>query len=270
MAKSTLDLKDEFAASRERLYFLNPLYILLFSTIPVVAGFLCGIQFVLPLFITVPSFFVMRRWLMKGKVGTAYAEMLLSCLWMSIPLVLLPLYLPSTAEKVIFKGPEYVVDMERWINTGGAMEGTPSLFIPEHLIHMAMIILGSILTGGFLALFFGAIQMGYMNYYVAWLIKETGGNSSACLLGWPVWSIIRVFSFVLLAVVLAQPLLHWFNMKRINVRRMFQMIALAIILEGIDIGMKISLGPVNQGVLHRAMEQAVQAASIVRGLFIWA
>jgi len=268
MGKATLDHKTEFAASREKLYFLKPGYIVLLSTVPVVAGFMSGIQFALPLFITVPSFLVMRRWLMKGKVGTAYAEMLLSCLWMSIPLVLLSLYLPATAEKVIFKGPKYIADMDQWIRNGGATEGTPSLFIPEHLIHMGMIILGSILTGGLLSLFFGAIQMGYMNYYAAWLTHETGGSSSAYLLGWPVWSIIRVFSFVLLAVVLAQPLLHGFNMKRINIRQMFQLIALAIILEGIDIGLKISLGPVNQEVLHRALEQALQAARVVWGGFI--
>ena len=267
MGKATLDHKTEFAASRERLYFLNPVYILLFSTLPVIAGFLSGVQFAMPLLITVPSFLVMRRWLVKGRVGAAYAEMLLSCLWMSIPMVLLSLYMPATAEKVIFNGQEYTADMQNWIATGGGTEGTPSRFIPEHLIHMGMIILASILTGGFLALFLGAVQMGYMNYYFAWLINESGGDASAYLLGWPVWSIIRVFSFVLLAVVLAQPVLVWFNIVRINLRQMFRLIACAIILEGIDIGLKIAVGPVNQGVLHRVMERLEQISRIAGNIF---
>jgi hypothetical protein len=253
MPKSTLDHKTELKASRERLYFLHPGYILLLSTAPVVAGFFSGIQLLLPLLITIPSAFVMWRWLLRGKVGTAYAEMLLSCLWMSIPLVLLPLYFPSRAEVMIIKGADYVKDMQDWINTGDAMEGTPSLFIPEHLTHMAIIAVASFFSAGFIALFFGAIQMGYMNYYVAWLITESGGDSSAYMLGWPVWSIIRVLSFVLLAVALAQPVVRRFNWKEINIRLMVWLVAVAIVLEGVDIGLKMVLGPVNQSVLHRVI-----------------
>lgn len=267
MPKSTLDHRTELKASRERLYFLHPGYILLFSTIPVVAGFFSGIKWLLPLIITIPSFLIMWRWLVRGKVGTAYAEMLLSCLWMSIPMVLLSLYFPGRAETMIIKGTDYVADMREWISTGGAMEGTPSLFIPEHLIHMAIIMAASFFTAGFAALFFGAIQMGYMNYYVAWLITESGADQSAYILGWPVWSVIRVLSFVLLAVVLAQPLIKRFQWKEINIRLMFWLIAIAIILEGVDIWLKTVLGPVNQSVLHRVIIGAGETAAYVSNLF---
>ena len=267
MAKNVLDPKTEFSSSRERLYFLHPGYIILLSFIPVIAGFFSGVRLLLPLLITVPSFLVMWRWLIRGKVGVAYAEMLLSCLWMSVPMILLSLYFPAHAEKVFLNATEYVADMDEWIKTGGAMEGTPSLFIPEHLIHMAMIIVGSLFTAGFLSLFLGSIQMGYMNYYVAWLINESAGHTSAYVLGWPIWSIIRVLSFVLLVVVLAQPLMHRFRWKKFNVRLMFYLTAVAIILEGVDIGLKTVLGPVNQSVLHQVMEEAAQVSNTVTAIF---
>ncbi len=263
MPGSTLDHKTEMKASRERLYFLHPGYILLLSFIPVTVGFFSGIQLLLPFLITVPSAFVMWRWLLRGKVGTAYAEMLLSCLWMSIPLVLLSVYFPSRAETEILRGADYVKDMQEWLRTGGSIEGTPSLFIPEHLTHMAIIAVASFFSAGFIALFFGAIQMGYMNYYFANLITTSGGDSNAYLLGWPIWSIIRVLSFVLLAVALAQPVVRRFNWKEIKVRLMFQLIAVAIILEGIDIGLKTVLGPVNQSILHQVVMKADEAVAML-------
>jgi hypothetical protein len=256
MVHGPVEHRTEMAASRERFYFLHPGYILLLSTGPIIAGFASGIQLLMPLLITVPSFFVMCRWLLRGKVGTAYAEMLLSCLWMSIAMVLLTIYYPTQAEKVFIKATDYVADMNEWIETGGATEGTPSLFIPEHLMHMGIIIVASFATAGFVSLFFGAIQMGYMNYYYAWLITESGAHTSAYLLGWPIWSIIRVLSFVLLAVVLAQPMLHFFRWRRFNVRQMVYLVCIAIVLEGLDIGLKNALGPKNQAILHQVMEQA--------------
>jgi hypothetical protein len=269
MNKDAIGKTGEKSPKPERLYFLHPVYIPLLSTIPLAVGFGLGAKWLLPLFITVPSFLVMRRWLIRGKVWTAYAEMLLSCLWMSIVFILLCLWNPALAEKVLFKSTEYVEDMRLWIETGGATEGTPALFIPEHLIHMVIIIVASIATAGFVSLYFGAIQMGYMNYYVAWLIKNAGGDPWAYLLAWPIWSVIRVFSFVLLAVVLAQPMLHLFKWKRFNVRQMVVLVILAVILEGIDIVLKILIGPYNQAALNRAFLEANDvSACLFYGCFL--
>jgi hypothetical protein len=240
----------------ERLYFLHAGYILLLGVAPTAVGFALGIRWLLPLLITIPSFFVMRRWLMRGRVWAAYAEMLLSCVWMSMAFILLSLRYPVHAEQVIIGSGDYVADMCQWIKEGGSTEGTPALFIPEHLLHMAIIMVASFATAGFLSLYFGAIQMGYMNYYVAWLITCSDADPWAYALGWPVWSIIRVFSFVLLAVALAQPMMHRFNWKRFNVRQMIWLMIFAIVLEAVDILLKTVIGPHNQAVLHRVIEEA--------------
>lgn len=239
---------------KQTLYFLNPLYIILLSWIPLVLGFVSGIQFLLPLLITIPSYFVMRKWILQRQVMTAYYEMLLSCLWMSIAFILLSYYFPVQAENVIFRSTEYVADMDEWIRTGGATEGTPALFISEHLRHIGIIIVASLLTGGFVALFFGAMQMGYMNFYVAWLIINSGGDPFAYCLAWPIWSVVRVLSFVLLTVVLAQPLLLMLRWRDIDLKLLFKLAIVGIILEGIDIGLKTVIGPYYQTALNAAME----------------
>ena len=258
----------EGVARKHRLFFLHPGYIILLSWIPLAIGFFSGVELLLPLLITIPSFFVMRHWISQGQVMTAYYEMLLSCLWMSVAFILLchffidMSYDPVNIEdNVIFKGKEYVADMQVWIETGKGTEGTPSLFIREHLIHMGIIIAAALLTGGFAALFFGAMQMGYMNFYVVWLIANSGGDPWAYYLAWPIWSVVRVFSFVLIAVVLAQPMLLIFRWRDIDVKRMFQLVAIAIVLEGIDIGLKTVIGPYNQSMLNPVVEKAQEATA---------
>jgi hypothetical protein len=239
MPRNVTDSRSEMLSTRERLYFIHPGYIIALSFAPVVAGFFLTsllltmglpsyVRLVLPIFIAVPSFLVMRRWLLKGRVGAAYSDMLLSCLWMSIPLVMLPLYFPVQAEKVGINGTDYIIDMRKWITTGGSTEGTPSLFIPQHLQHMAMIAVASIITGGFGALLLGAIQMEYMNYYISWLVTASAGKHEVYLIGWPLWSLLRVASFVLIAVVLAQPLIHLFDWKKIDTKLMIKLILAAI------------------------------------------
>ena len=74
---------------------------------------------------------------------------------------------------------------------------------------------------------------------------------------------LSVLSFVLLTVALAQPLLHGFKWRKFNVRQMFYLVAVAIILEGVDIGLKITLGPHNQSILHRVMEEAANTAAFI-------
>lgn len=253
---------------KHKLFFLHPGYIILLSWIPMAIGFFSGIELLLPLLITIPSFFVMRHWISQGQVMTAYYEMLLSCLWMSVAFILLCHFFidmssdPKNIEdNVIFKGNEYAADMQVWIETGKGTEGTPSLFIREHLMHMGIIIAASLLTGGFVALFFGALQMGYMNFYVVWLIANGGGDPSAYYLAWPIWSIVRVFSFVLLAVVLAQPMLLIFRWRDIDVKRMFQLVTIAIVLEGVDIGLKTVIGPYYRSVLDDVMGKAQETTT---------
>jgi len=266
MSYERAHMTTDMVTMKQKLYFLNPLYIILLSWMPLAVGFASGVKLLIPLLVTIPSFLIMRRWIMRKQVMTAYYEMLLSCLWMSIAFILLSYYFPAHAENVIIRSTEYVADMDEWIGTGGATEGTPALFIPEHLRHIGIIVVASLLTGGFVALFFGAMQMGYMNFYVAWLIINSGGDPWAYYLAWPIWSVVRVLSFVLLTVVLAQPLLLMFRWKDIDFKLLFKLVIVGIVLEGIDIVLKTVIGPYNQSALNAAMEYGPAVGGFVINL----
>ena len=238
---------------QERMYFLHPGIIILLSFLPIALGFLIGDKWILPLLITIPSFLIMRKWLLKGMVWKAYAEMLLSCFWMTCGLIIFCLFFKERAAQVIINPEEYVADMMLWIDTGEGIEGTPSKFIPLHMKHLVMIIVGSIISAGFLGLYAGSAMMGWMNYYVAHLISETDGAIEVYIFGWPVWSVIRVAAFVLITVVLAQPMLHRFKFDRFNARLMWWLVGIAFILEGLDIWLKTVLGPVYHEFLKKAV-----------------
>jgi hypothetical protein len=54
-----------------------------------------------------------------------------------------------------------------------------------------------------------AALMNYMAYYVAEVVRLTPvAPRRAALLGWHPWSVVRIVSFVILGVVLAEPLLR--------------------------------------------------------------
>jgi hypothetical protein len=51
----------------------------------------------------------------------------------------------------------------------------------------------------------GAFLMNYMSYYVGSLIAASSDPLLATMMGWHPWSVIRVMSFVILGVILAEP-----------------------------------------------------------------
>jgi len=56
----------------------------------------------------------------------------------------------------------------------------------------------------------GSVLMNYMSFYVGSLILHcagTPGATAAMLLAWNPWSMVRVASFIIMGVVLSEPLL---------------------------------------------------------------
>jgi hypothetical protein len=98
-----------------------------------------------------------------------------------------------------------------WIETGIGKENTPSLFIPEHLLHLGLFVLLTWASGGYLGLVLGAALVAYMSYFVGsyaaalepFLLRYAAGP----VLAWVPWSVLRVAAFVLLGAVFSRPLL---------------------------------------------------------------
>jgi hypothetical protein len=97
--------------------------------------------------------------------------------------------------------------MFAWILTGIGREGRPSLFLPQHLGHLAGFVALSLATASALSITFGAVLMNFMSFYVASLWRAGVPAWAVVLLGWQPWAICRVAAFCTLGVVLAEPLL---------------------------------------------------------------
>jgi len=139
--------------------------------------------------------------------------------------------------------PAYWDEMHAWLETGQGRESDPSRFVPQHLLHAAAFVALSLLTASTVSVVFGAALMNYMAYYVAEVVRLTPSHPvEAALLGWHPWSVVRIVSFVILGVVLAEPLLRRLTgAPRQKSSRVFLGLALAGLL--IDVCLKAALAP---------------------------
>lgn len=108
---------------------------------------------------------------------------------------------------LVVYGPAYRDEMFHWIRTGEGSEGRPSEFIPQHVVHLAAFVALSLATASAASMVLGATLMNYMGFYVASLYRSGVSDGDLWLWGWQPWAICRVAAFVILGVVLAEPLL---------------------------------------------------------------
>ncbi|HEY3175633.1 MAG TPA: hypothetical protein VGK94_07720 [Candidatus Polarisedimenticolia bacterium] len=174
------------------------------------AGLLLGIRWLTPILDALPAWIFMATALRRGSRARAIGLMLWWAFWLATTAVVFTILAPGQAERGIFNGAAYRDEMLAWISSGAGRESTPTLFIPQHLTHAATFCIVTLATGGALSLVMGAVMMNYMSFYVGALIGQCAGSpahSTAMLLAWNPWSMMRVVSFVILGVVLAEPLL---------------------------------------------------------------
>lgn len=135
------------------------------------------------------------------KVGMTWAGLL------SLGVVLLVYLLPEAAAGGILHGEPYRQEMFGWIETGIARENTPSLFIPQHLLHLGLFVVLAYVSGGYLGLVLGSALTAYMSYFVASYAVAAEHLLLGPVVAWVPWSVLRVAAFVLVGVVVARPLL---------------------------------------------------------------
>lgn len=183
-------------------------YIFGTTLLGVCLGFLISNKIILPLLCSLPVYLFMLAMLRQGKRREAVLYMLLWALLLGIFVTLVSFAFPVTAEEIIIIGAEYRDEMFSWIRTGIGTEGTPSRFIPQHMLHLGLFVLLSILTMSSLSIFFGAVLMNYMAFYVSQLMLHSPNKILIFLVGWHFWSLFRIAAFVILGAVLAEFLAH--------------------------------------------------------------
>lgn len=221
-----------------------PFLLVILSPAAIAAGFLSGSKLLLPVLCAAPAYpsmviLIKRRWR-----AHAIGAMLLWAALLGTMMTALCVAMPERASTVVFNGPAYWDEMRVWLETGEGRESSPRLFVPQHLLHAAAFVLLSLATGSLVSLVFGAILMNYMAYYVAQVVLATPAHPMlAAILGWHPWSVLRIASFVVLGVILAEPLLSKLVGIRAGTRGRAAWILFAVGGLVLDLSLKAVLAP---------------------------
>jgi len=184
------------------------LYLALATIFGAVLGFIVSNRFILPLLLSAPVYLLLIHLLKRGERKKAVAFMLFWALILGLVMTFACYLYPEKSEGLVIHGAGYRGEMFDWIKTGIGKEGTPSQFIPEHLLHLGIFIALSLVTLSAASILFGTILMNYMAFYVAQLMLLTDQKFLVFTVGWHFWSLFRIAGFVILGVVLAEPTLH--------------------------------------------------------------
>jgi len=168
-------------------------------------GFALSNKYLLPFLNILFAYPVMYSLLTLERRRSAFGAMLFWAFCMAVVPVTACVHFPVQAERSIFHGADYAREMFHWIKTGDGTEGEPLKFVPQHLFHFTAFVVLALLSAGILSLLMGAALMNYMSFYVGSLILASHNHTLVALMGWHPWAAIRVASFVILGVILAEP-----------------------------------------------------------------
>jgi hypothetical protein len=191
---------------------VNLLLIPAASLLAAAIGFALGLPWLFPFLCSVPACGILWGALSRGRRAQALAGLLLWAATLGACGTAAGFLWQERAARVILNGPAYSQEMRAWIATGEGRESAPALFIPQHLLHLSIFSALAVATAGAAALVMGTVLLGYMSFHVGSLASAASGCSPGltALLAWNPWSLVRVVSFIVLGVVLAEPMvMRW-------------------------------------------------------------
>ncbi len=166
-----------------------------------------GGQWALPLVAPLTLWFAFKDRIREGDYLRAWTLGIVWAFLLSLGVIVLILWMPEGARGGILHGETYRQEMFGWIATGTGKENDPSVFIPQHLLHLAVFVLLTWASGGYLGLALGAALVAYMSYFVGSYAAASGHPFLGSVAAWVPWSVVRVCAFVLLGTLFARPLL---------------------------------------------------------------
>jgi hypothetical protein len=175
------------------------LFLVVAAPLTVWAGLRIGQPLLVPLLTALPAILVFLDRINAGRLGAALGLMLGWAAALSVSVILNTRWDPAGTEAAIWHGAAYRDEMLAWIRTGVGAEGSPRQFLPQHALHYGLFLVVSALTGGVAGLVLGAVLLNYMSFYVgALFLNDAGANDGLriALMGWPIWSIVRVVGFI--------------------------------------------------------------------------
>jgi hypothetical protein len=200
-----------------------------------------GGQWALPLVAPLTLYLSFKDRVREGDYPRAWTLGIVWAFLLSLGVIVLVLWRPEAARAGILHGEPYRREMFGWIATGVGKENDPSAFIPQHLLHLAVFLVLTWASGGYLGLVLGAALVAYMSYFVGSYAAASGHPFLGSVAAWVPWSVIRVGAFVLLGALFARPLL----VRRIWPfgRREIRLMALALAGILADLALKALAAP---------------------------
>jgi hypothetical protein len=169
-------------------------------------GWLIGTPWLVPILNTVAGYPFMVSALVRRRLGTAIARMLIWAAALALCATALAYARPHRTAHLFLNAAAYEREMLAWIATGEGREARPREFLPQHVLHAAVFSGLSLVSGSGLSMPMGAALMNYMGHY-AGTLGARASSPVVAVAAWHPWSLVRVASFVILGVVLAGPLL---------------------------------------------------------------
>lgn len=234
--------------------WLLPLYTIAAASAGTILGSLMPSPWLWPLVTTLLIYPLFATGVRRGQVGETVGWMLLWAFTVSVvTFALVAVRGPGVGESII-RGPSYAREMMHWVGTGEGAEGSPSLFLPIHARHYGAFVLTSVLSGGFIGLYFGTILLNYMNFYVSTLATVADHTALAYVFGWPVWATVRVVGYVAGGAALA----HFFYARMLrqgkyDVRSFRRWIRISLALVVLDVLLKATLAEPWRGLLQKLL-----------------
>lgn len=143
----------------------------------------------------------LKDYLGAWRLGLGWAALL------SAGVIAMVWLVPEMARDAVVHGEPHRQEMFRWIASGEGGEGDLARFLPRHLSHLALFVLLSWISAGYLGLAMGAVLTGSMSYFVGSYAAVSGNPWLGVVVAWVPWSVLRVLAFVLLGSLFARPLL---------------------------------------------------------------
>lgn len=205
-----------------------------------------GHPWVLPVFQTLPVYGLMVWLLRRGAWRSAIRWM---WLWAATLGVVGTLWTyrqgPAVAPLVLY-GETYRQRMFDWLRTGQGEESNPRQFLRRHGVELGLFVTTSLATASLVSMHGGTVLMNYMSYYVGSLMRHSDAPLWTFLTAWPVYAVLRVLAYVVLGVLLAEPLLYRFDPARraaYRLRDRGPWLALAMAGLVADVLLKVWLAP---------------------------
>ena len=206
-------------------------------------GLKLGWRYGLPILQLLAGYPLMALLLIEQRRGRAIGAMLAWAAAISVTVIVWVAADPARTGAAILLGPSYWQEMRQWLETGVGCESSPRCFLPQHLLHLGLFALAGLASAGIGALAMGAVLMNYMSFYVGQVTAWSREPALAALLAWHPWALARVIGFVILGVLISEPLLRRLRVLTAAPRDPKPLALLALALLVFDAALKAGLAP---------------------------